>query len=87
MLDLTLSFIISLEEQKCKYMTNASTGQSLTKNRAIVQEYPKNLALSPLDQGGQDTLGYETDLWVGVVSEGFMEEQGLELAFEEQTNG
>lgn len=32
-------------------------------------------------------LGYETDLWVGVVSEGFMEEQGVELAFEEQMNG
>lgn len=87
MLDLTLSFIISLEEQKCKYMTNESTGQSLTKNRAIVQEDPKNPALSPLDQGGQNTLGYETDLWVGVVSEGFMEEQGLELDFEEQMNG
>ena len=86
MLDLTLSFVTSLEEPKYKYITNESTGQSLAKGMGNSSRVSENPVWPPLHKRGHETPGHERDFWVGVVSEGFMEEQGLEPACKEQMN-
>lgn len=59
---------------------------TINKEQDSSSRVSKTPALTSLNQGGHEILGHETDLWVGVVSEGFTEEQGLEPALEEQMN-
>lgn len=45
-----------------------------------------NPVLSPFDQGQYETPRHERNLWVEVLSEGFMEDQELELVLVERVN-
>lgn len=78
-----------MEEPKYEYITNESPELLLTEHGTIFQEYLKALyyALPGLDQGGHVTPGHKRVLWVGMVSEGFMEGQRVKLALEEWMNG
>lgn len=58
-LDLTLSFIIELEEPKYKYTASESTRRLLTKSTGNNSRVSKHPALPPLDQGGPETPGHE----------------------------